>query len=194
MARKLTLEPVTGFSRSVKEPQRKRATTRREPPPTDLQDSQDQLDSGLGSIDSQPRDWCTLPGAYRPLEASSSYHRPYSYGCSSYSGPAHYGSYGGYPASVHAYGRQGDFQQQYWSDPLAAHPSLVQQLPGEAFPWGQQTSPRGLKEREAVRKKLLAIFSVHLVDAAMDMFPELMEPEQLVAQILLLQSQSRSLR
>lgn len=58
----------------------------------------------------------------------------------------------------------------------------------------QQTTPSGPKEREAVRKKLLAIFSAHLVDAAMARFPELMDPELLVAEILKLQSDSRSLR
>lgn len=58
----------------------------------------------------------------------------------------------------------------------------------------QQRTPSGLKERETVRKKLLAIFSAHLVDAAMTRFPELMDPELLVAEILNLQSESRSLR
>lgn len=110
-----------------------------------------------------------------------------------------YSSYGGYPVSMHTYSHQSDFQQhQYWSDPYGFCPLVVQKHPGEHFHWGpqaeQQKSPEGLKEREAVRKKLLAIFGAHLVDAAMNMFPEVMDADLLVAEILMLQSQSRSLR
>lgn len=114
--------------------------------------------------------------------------------------PSQYSSYGGYPVSMHTYSHQSDFQQhQYWSDPFGFRPLVVQKHPREHFPWGppqaeQQTSPGGLKEREAVRKNLLAIFSAHFVDAAMNKFPEVMDADLLVAEILMLQSQSRSLR
>lgn len=102
---------------------------------------------------------------------------------------------------MHTYGQgqQSDFQQWHpWSDPFGFHPVVVQNLPGEHLHWGppqaeEQTAPGGLKEREAIRKKLLAIFSAHLVDAAMSMHPELMDAELLVAEILMLQSRSKSL-
>lgn len=40
-----------------------------------------------------------------------------------------------------------------------------------------------------MRKKLLAIFSAQLVDMAMGMFPQEMDPQVLVAEIVTLQSQ-----
>lgn len=100
---------------------------------------------------------------------------------------------------MHTYGQQSDFQQWHpWSDPFGFRPVVVQNLPGEHLHWGppqaeEQTTPGGLKEREAIRKKLLAIFNAHLVDAAMNMYPELMDAERLVAEIVMLQSQSKSL-
>ncbi|XP_070702700.1 ribonuclease ZC3H12A [Pempheris klunzingeri] len=209
--------------------------------------SQEQLDSGLGSIDSQPVEtpWCMCENKYGAVYGSSQhthsvrqqfgpprsspcsccshgpsspgaapalqhYNQHYSLGPASsdripYSLP-HYPGYGAYPVSVPAYsqptGRQhsrapGHHQQQYWSDPFGAHPPVHSQL-GERSQWeppqGTQPSPSGGGEREVVRKKLLAIFSAHLVDTAMDMFPQQMDPQMLVAEILMLQSQNRSLR
>uniref|UniRef100_H3BXR9 Zinc finger CCCH-type containing 12Ab n=1 Tax=Tetraodon nigroviridis TaxID=99883 RepID=H3BXR9_TETNG len=105
-------------------------------------------------------------------------------------GPSRYCSYGGYPVSLPTYGHQSDLQRrQHWSDPFGFYPLALQDLAVGAPPGG---APGGLKEREAVRKKLLAIFSAHLVDAAMSMFPQLMDPEVLVAEILRLQSRSWS--
>lgn len=174
-------------------------------------------DSGLGSIDGQPMEgpWsspqhrqqhgpprrapcrCCSHGPFSEGSPPASYHQQIHRSDGSAYGPSHYSSYGGYPVSVRAYSHQSDFQ--HWSDPLGFPPLVVQNLPGEHCHWGppqaeQQTTPGGLKEREAVRKKLLAIFSAHLVDAAMNMFPELMDAEVLVAEILMLQSHSRSLR
>lgn len=150
---------------------------------------------------------CCSHGPFSEGSPPASYHQQLDCGGVSRSrsegsayGPGRYSSYGGYPVSMHAYSHQSDFQQrQHWSDPFGFHPLVVQNLPGDHFHWGppqaeQQTTPGGLKEREAVRKKLLAIFSAQLVDAAMDMFPGLMDAELLVAEILMLQSQSRSLR
>ncbi|XP_037330488.2 ribonuclease ZC3H12A [Pungitius pungitius] len=135
--------------------------------------------------------------------------------------PSHYASYGENPAGMSAHSQPTDFQpsrvhgshqqhRQYWSDPFGAHPSAARSLPVErpqrAPPQRapprqdppRQDPPRGPTpsggEREVVRKKLLAIFSVHLVDAAMDMFPQLMDPQVLVAEILKLQSQHGSQR
>ncbi|XP_071356931.1 LOW QUALITY PROTEIN: ribonuclease ZC3H12A [Trachinotus anak] len=212
-------------------------------------DSQEQLDSGLGSIDSQPkepprnlcdhqygptyRSWqhshsvrqqycpprsapcscCTHGPPFRgaapafqhqnqhhsigPVSSHSSDMVPY--------GPPHFQGYA-YPVSMPAYSQPTDFQhrrahncpqQLYWSDPFGGHPQVVHNLLGERSQWeppqGTQPSP-SREEREVVRKKLLAIFSASLVDAAMDMFPQMMDPQKLVAEILMLQTQNRSLR
>ncbi|KAG8005372.1 Endoribonuclease ZC3H12A [Nibea albiflora] len=211
--------------------------------------SQEQLDSGLGSIDSQPMDspWSdhqygvTYGSSQHSHNVRQQYSSPRNAPCSCCShgpstqgtatafqhhnqhynlGPAsshssdmipysspHYPSYGAYPVSVPAYSQPTDFQrsrvqghpqQQYWSDPFGAHPPPVRSLPGERSHWkprqGTQQSLSGGEEREVVRKKLLAIFSAQLVDTAMDMFPQLMDPQMLVAEILMLQSQNSSLR
>ncbi|XP_076611281.1 endoribonuclease ZC3H12A [Chaetodon auriga] len=202
--------------------------------------SQEQLDSGLGSIDSQPMEAPWSDHQYRVTYGTSQHthsarkqycpprsapcsccsHGPsaqhhnqhYSFGPVSshssdmipYSSP-HYPSYGTYPVSVRAYSQPTDFQhsrvhgrqqQQYCSDLFGAHSPVTRRLSGEHSQWEppQGTQPSEGREREVVRKKLLAIFSVHLVDTAMDMFPQLMDPQLLVAEILMLQSQNRSLR
>lgn len=210
--------------------------------------SQEQLDSGLGSIDSQPVEapWSVCDQQYRvtygscqqnhnarqqycpPRSAPCSWssHSPPSRGStpvlqhhqchsigaiSSHSpdmthySPHRYPSYGTYPVSMPAYSQLTDFQhtrvhshqQPYWSGPFGAHPPVVCSLSRERSqedpPQGTQLSP-STEEREVVRKKLLAIFSAQLVDTAMDIFPHIMDPQMLVAEILMLQSQNRSLR
>lgn len=200
--------------------------------------SQDQLDSGLGSIESQPLEpaWSLCDQQY-----GASYGRcncvqqqqcpPESTPCSccSYGPPfwaiippfqthsigpmssygADVGPYGlprypsccTYPASSPAYSQPADIQHssthpchqhRYWSDPFPARPLVPHGLHGERSHWEapQGTSP-SRAERHAVRKKLLAIFSAQLVDTAMDMFPQLLDPQRLVAEILLLQSQNQ---
>ncbi|XP_075995704.1 endoribonuclease ZC3H12A [Genypterus blacodes] len=216
--------------------------------------SQEQLDSGLGSIDNQPMDapWShsdhqygtgygsrqsthSLRQHYGPprntpciccshtppsLRTKSGFQNQnkhhslgptssQSYDMMSY-GPSHYHGYGAYPASTRAYSQPADLQhshrvhghqkpQLYWSDPFGGHPQAVHCMPGEhSHPqWeplqGAQPSPQGEK-REVVRKKLLAIFNASLVDMAMDMFPQLMDPQMLAAEILMLQSQNGGLR
>lgn len=245
MAKKLSLGPESSFSKSITEQKHeygsqlkasqgscKRPTCRKEksdqhsPPDGCLQasGSQEQLDSGLGSIDSQLMEgpWSDhLYGVnhssqqyYPPRGApyrscphgpfsegtTSAHHQRCSCGCGSSHGsdvaahgPGHYTGYAGYPVSMHEY------SHRHWSDPFCSRPWVVQNRPAEQVHWGppqveRQTPPSGLKDREAIRKKLLAIFSAHMVDAAMTRFPELMDPELLVAQILMLQSQSRLLR
>lgn len=196
MARKLTLtaEQQQEDGAQLKGSQRcgKRRACRR-PPASDH--SWNSHDSGLGSIDAPPTEapWSGpqqgQPGPPRRalcLCGGVSSHRCEG---STY-GPSRYGSYGGYPVSTQAYSRGSDFQQP-WSDPFGFQPG-VPKLSVERFHQGP--TPAALTEREAVRKKLLAIFSARLVDAAMNMFPELMDPELLVAEILALQSHSRWLR
>lgn len=194
------------------------------------QSGSEELDSGLGSVDSQPwsdhqyggmygspqhtpsvkHQYCTpcscCPhGSSSPGTSPAFQHRNQQYSLGSVSshgsniipfGPPHYPGYSAYPASMHTYSQPTDYQQQkYCSVPFGAHPLAVRSLPGERCCWGplqgtQQNPSRG-EEREAVRKKLLAIFSARLVDTAMDMFPQLMDPQMLAAEIVMLQSQDR---
>lgn len=109
----------------------------------------------------------------------------------------HPSSYNGsYPGSVQAlsqltelqHGGSLSHQQQNWSVPFGPG-ALPRERPQQEL----QAPSRG-QERAAVREKLLGIFSARLVDAAMSMCPGLMDPELLVAEILVLQSQSRSLK
>ncbi|XP_034016989.1 ribonuclease ZC3H12A [Thalassophryne amazonica] len=262
MALKLTLEqysdatkkdnktenavPMKGSHRSGK-----RVTARKEKisqhPGSDLSSmwhggSQEQLDSGLGSIESQLAEapWSHCDHQYvasygschsprqtfcpsRSAPCSCCSHRPPSQGSASVFqhpsigsstdqnldvisyGTHHYSRYDApaYPVSMPPYSQPAEFphsrvhslnQPQYWSDPYGAHPPAVCRVPAELSHWiPPHANPCGEK-REVVRKKLLAIFNAHLVDAAMDMFPHLMDPQLLVVEILMLQCQSRVLR
>ena len=194
--------------------------------------SQEQMDSGLGSIDSQPVEaaWslCEQPyGAsygsvqqqYGPPGAPCSCcsHGPPSWGStppfqppaigqmSSHGadimpyGPPHYPSGCVYPASTPAYSQPADFQHsrvhpRHWSNQFNAHPPGARSLPAKLQHWEAPGSSPSAEKRAVVRKKLLAIFSTQLVDKAMDMFPEQLDPQMLVAEIIMLQSQNRSLR
>ncbi|XP_056270397.1 ribonuclease ZC3H12A [Pseudoliparis swirei] len=247
MAKKLTLGHESGnFKKDYKHEQlkaahqsSKRATSRKEKaaqnPSSDhgagrQSGSQEQLDSGLGSIDSQPTEapWSVCDHQYGPMYGSCQHalgarqqYRPpcgcCSHGpCSRGAAPAfqhhnqHYSPgrdmtpypphYAAYSVDTSAYSQPADFQRsgvhghqhhhqqrQYWSDPSGARPPGVRSSRWEP-PRG--TSPRD-EEREVVRKKLLAIFSVQLVDEAMDSFSHLMDPQMLVAEILKLQGQNR---
>ncbi|XP_041867261.1 endoribonuclease ZC3H12A [Melanotaenia boesemani] len=186
--------------------------------------SQEQLDSGLGSIDSQPLEagqslcdqlygpsYRSIQQHYCPSRASSCSccsQGPPSLGCtpsfhpdfSPYGLPRYPGSL--YPVSRPAYSQPADFQnhrvrptqqQPHWSNPFIPHPLVARSLPKD---FAHQDHPPGptSEEREVVRKKLLAIFSAQLVDTAMDMFPEQLDPQMLVAKILMLQGQNLSLR
>ncbi|XP_030644744.1 ribonuclease ZC3H12A [Chanos chanos] len=118
-----------------------------------------------------------------------------------------YSSYGGpvHPAvNMAQYSLPPDFQygrappphQSYWSESYRSYPqNMPGSMPGERGHWASSSSqlnPQG-SEREQVRKKLLAIFNARLVDRAMDMFPQLMDPQRLAAEILNLQSQGGGL-
>ncbi|XP_060948943.1 ribonuclease ZC3H12A [Limanda limanda] len=210
-----------------------------------VRESPEPLDSGLGSIDSQPMEapWINdyqYGASYRsiqhvhsvrqqccpPAPCSCCSHGPPSRGgapafqhhshhhslgpVSSHGsdtppyGQPHYHGYSAYPVSAPAaYSQPADYQhsrvhhhrqqqQTYWSDPFGGHTPAAHRLQGERSQWEQpQATQPGREEREVVRKKLLAIFSGHLVDTAMEMFPQSMDPQMLVAEILRLQSQNR---
>ncbi|KAM3596706.1 uncharacterized protein V6R79_019313 [Siganus canaliculatus] len=261
MARKLTLGPEFGKKdhkndhgtqgrtnrrSSKKSTSRKEKTSQHSPSDRGSVQhggSQEQLDSGLGSIDSQPLEgpWCGpqlghgTRQQYLPKSAPCSCcshglpsqrsartfqhhnHKQFSLGPAASSssdkipfGPPHYTSYSMFPASLPAFSQPRDLQhggvhshqthQQYWSDPFGGHPpAAVRSLPGECSIWdppqgAPQSSSNTAEERKVVRKKLLAIFSAQLVDTAMNMFPQMMDPQLLVAEILLLQSHNRPLR
>lgn len=194
------------------------------------QSGSEELDSGLGSTDSQPwsdhqyggiygspqhtpsvkHQYCTPCSccAHGPSSQGTSpafQHRNQQYTLGSVSShgsniipfsPPHYPGYGAYPGSMTAYSQPTDYQQQkYCSVPFGPHPVAVRSLPGERCCWrppqGTQQNPSRGEGREAVRKKLLAIFSARLVDTAMDMFPQLMDPQMLAAEIVMLQSRGR---
>ena len=72
-------------------------------------------------------------------------------------------------------------------------------MPGERpAPWGYHQPPAPPSPpgggRETVRKKLLAIFNSRLVDQAMEMYPHVLDPQVLVAEIIMLQGQDRARR
>uniref|UniRef100_A0AAY4DQC2 C3H1-type domain-containing protein n=1 Tax=Denticeps clupeoides TaxID=299321 RepID=A0AAY4DQC2_9TELE len=114
-----------------------------------------------------------------------SYHQPRypSYAASTPQGGIHQYSL---PPRDFPQGRARHSQPPYWSEPSGAYPPA-----GDRLQWGPPCSePRPQwSEREDVRKKLLAIFNARLVDRAMDMFPRLMDPQRLAAEILSLQAQ-----
>lgn len=189
-------------------------------------ESQEQLDSGLGSIDS----WSDhqYGGSYGSLQhlhglrhkfcpplgvvcsccshsSPPAYHHQQGESDLSYRLP-HFSAYGPYPINRHAFSQPPEFQHsqhhpqqqqqqqhRYWSAPFGTRPH-PHPPPSERT---QHSMPRGAQgtrsskggEREAVRKKLLAIFSAQLVDTAMEMFPRELDPQVLVAEIVTLQSQ-----
>ncbi|XP_024260137.1 ribonuclease ZC3H12A [Oncorhynchus tshawytscha] len=119
--------------------------------------------------------------------------------------PTYYLSYGApiYPVGKHQYRYPNDFQQEnrahppqqtYWSDPFGTYPQTLHstdQMEKQRHWLLPRTHPHPhgeSREREEVRKKLLAIFNGRLVDKVMDMFPQLMDPQRLAAEILILQS------
>lgn len=112
---------------------------------------------------------------------------PYSY--------SQYHSYGGAPyppGNFPQYSVPHEYQHRsmpppqnaYWSEPYRhfghAPPGPVQ---GNGTSWNPP-----MPEREQVRKKLLAVFNARLVDRAMEMFPNLMDPQKLAVEIINIQS------
>lgn len=169
--------------------------------------SQEQLDSGLGSMDSQLME--TVDSLcyqhYRPSYGSVQQQfcppsgPPCSCCCPGPSRPP--SGHPSPPISWPPFSQPADLQcsrrlrpqQRFWSDPFCICPPETRRQLDERSLWDPPPRPCRT-DREDVRKKLLAIFSAQLVDAAMDMSPGQLDPQRLVAQILMLQSQTRSLR
>ncbi|XP_026964869.1 endoribonuclease ZC3H12A isoform X2 [Sagmatias obliquidens] len=167
--------------------------------------SQDCLDSGIGSLESQMSELWGIRGGgpaepgpprgpyagYRPYGAElpttpafSAFGR--AVGAGHFSVPADYAPP---PAAFPP--------REYWSEPYQLPPTtpVLQepQVPGpgaDRGPWGGAGSLA--KERASVYTKLCGVFPPHLVEAVMGRFPQLLDPQQLAAEILSYKSQHHS--
>ncbi|XP_037120444.1 endoribonuclease ZC3H12A [Syngnathus acus] len=136
--------------------------------------SHKQLDSGIGSIESQ----------------SAEAQQPYCHGATSGSS---YSMLTSHPRSapscccLHDSASWPTFQDQHLCHSVrSAHRHSADVTPADS-PW--QTAYR--EERKATRTKLLAIFSTDLVDATMNMFPLVVDPQMLAAEIIMMQSHNK---
>lgn len=145
--------------------------------------SEEPLDSGLGSIDGSltPVLSCQNPAAAAcgccctpvlPRYQIGPGSDPYAAACRPLSAP----TYTPPGAACQL--------QMFWSDPFCGHRR-------DLGPGAHLGPGPGAEERRVVRKKLLAIFSAALVDAAMERFPHVLDPQRLVAEILTLQAQGQ---
>ncbi|GAA6095466.1 ribonuclease ZC3H12A [Tachysurus ichikawai] len=122
----------------------------------------------------------SIGSSQNPSNMPYSYSQYHSYGRAPYP-PGNFHQY----SVLHEYHhrRMPPPQSGYWSEPYShfGHmpPGPVQ---GDGASWNHPTP-----EREQVRKKLLAVFNSGLVDRAMEMFPNLMDPQKLAVEIINLQ-------
>lgn len=167
--------------------------------------SQDCLDSGIGSLESQMSElWGIRGGGLgEPGPPRGPYAGYHSYGSELPATPA-------YPAFGRAVGA-GHFSiptdyappppafppREYWSEPYPLPPPT----PVPQDPQGPSPGPGGgpwggvgslAKERASVYTKLCGVFPPHLVEAVMGRFPQLLDPQQLAAEILSYKSQHPS--
>ncbi|XP_006867679.1 PREDICTED: ribonuclease ZC3H12A [Chrysochloris asiatica] len=164
--------------------------------------SQDYLDSGIGSLESQMSELWGIRGG-GPGEPVAPRH--------TYTGYSQYGSElpatPAFPAFGQAVGA-GHFSvpeyvpppptyppREYWSEPYPLPPPApvlqepqVQGPRMDRNPWGGAGSLA--KERASVYTKLCGVFPPHLVEAVMGRFPQLLDPQQLAAKILSYKSQN----
>ncbi|XP_053720095.1 endoribonuclease ZC3H12A isoform X2 [Synchiropus splendidus] len=132
-----------------------------------------------------------------PLRSSPAYPHHHSTGSDAV---PHYPPYDAYRVSMPPFSQPASFQHSrhhhhhqpvFLSEPYGVRPVL----PCEPPPWDPPlaTQPsRNTDQRTVIRTNLLAIFSAHLVDAAMDRFPQVNDPQKLAAEIVNLQNQNRS--
>ncbi|XP_055979223.1 LOW QUALITY PROTEIN: endoribonuclease ZC3H12A [Sorex fumeus] len=159
--------------------------------------SQDCLDSGIGSLESQMSElWVGRGGSsgepgpprgpylgYSPYGAEppapsafSAFRRPV--GTGHFSVPADYAPP---PAAFPP--------REYWSEPYQLPPPtpVLQEspTPGPGVDRGSWAGVGSLaKERASVYTKLCGVFPQHLVEAVMGRFPQLLDPQQLAAEII----------
>lgn len=167
--------------------------------------SQDCLDSGIGSLESQMSElWGVrggAPGEPGPPRGPYAGYNPYgaelpatpafsafgrAVGAGHFSVPADYAPP---PAAFPP--------REYWSEPYQLPPPtpVLQepQVPGpgaDRGPWGGAGNLA--KERASVYTKLCGVFPPRLVEAVMGRFPQLLDPQQLAAEILSYKSQHLS--
>ncbi|XP_069864829.1 endoribonuclease ZC3H12A [Dipodomys merriami] len=153
--------------------------------------SQDCLDSGIGSLESQMSElWGVRGGGAGepgPPRGPYSGYRPY--GSEHPAAPA-------FPAFGH-FSVPADYAppppafapREYWSEPYPLTPPTPglqkPQIPSTGAgrtPWSKAGSLA--KERAGVYTKLCGVFPPHLVEAVMARFPQLLDPQQLAAKIL----------
>ncbi|XP_038191169.1 endoribonuclease ZC3H12A [Arvicola amphibius] len=167
--------------------------------------SQECLDSGIGSLESQMSElWGVRGGS--PGESGSTrgpYAGYHTYGSELPAAPAfapfrqpigagHFSVPTEYVPQLPTFPAR-----EYWSEPYPL-PSPTQvlhepQRPSQGAsggPWGR-VSERA-KERAGVYTKLCGVFPPHLVEAVMGRFPQLLDPQQLAAEILSYKSQHLS--
>lgn len=167
--------------------------------------SQDCLDSGIGSLESQMSElWGVRgggPGEPGPPRGPYAGYRTYGAelpatpAFSAYSralGAGHFSVPADYAPPPAAFP-----PREYWSEPYQLPPPTPgmqePRAPGpgsDRGPWGG--AGRLAKERASVYTKLCGVFPPHLVEAVMARFPQLLDPQQLAAEILSYKSQQLS--
>ncbi|XP_070621044.1 endoribonuclease ZC3H12A [Erythrolamprus reginae] len=189
-----------------------------QPPPRDplAHVSQDHLDSGLGSLESQlsemwpspsasPVKWAQQPGgscrgpgpAYRvppgPESRRLGQYLPQGFPPTPSEQVSPH-SFPGYNVDTGASLGPG---REYWSEPYHLGPAVRQDLPrAPCLPYKDSsrrwaTPDSFAEERAKVHVKLCGIFHPHLVDTVMSRFPHLLDPQQLAAEILTYKTQHR---
>lgn len=167
--------------------------------------SQDCLDSGIGSLESlMPELWGVRGGGSGEPGPPRGPYAGYSpYGAELPATPA-FSAFGRAVGAGH-FSVPADYApspaafppREYWSEPYQLPPPtpVLQepQVPGpgaERGPWGGADSLA--KERASVYTKLCGVFPPRLVEAVMGRFPQLLDPQQLAAEILSYKSQHLS--
>nr|XP_028595048.1 endoribonuclease ZC3H12A [Podarcis muralis] len=188
--------------------------------------SQEQFDSGIGSLESQLSEmWPSPPGSHsshphhcrgqrptypHPLgPESNSYncYQPQGYhksvagsgtGFLPYNPEVPSSSARALPPSLPGYSLPADSRAslgpKYWSEPY--QPTAPREgLRGHQLPYDKAScqwaaTDHFAKERANVHTRLCGIFHPHLVDAVMSRFPQLLDPQQLAAEILTYKSQN----
>lgn len=169
-----------------------------------------QLDSGLGSIDQQPEIYDNSRGSGVYLQSLSSLHGghlpTHHYGFHNQHCMARsdtnmaynlnpYSSYRPYSGEAQTYSHPHHLhrppQPMFYSDPYVGGHRGAHGPTEKVSYWEQSQANTGQAkdQRKDVRKKLMAIFSVQLVDMAMDMNPDILDSQRLAAAILELKNQ-----
>ncbi|XP_006099211.1 endoribonuclease ZC3H12A isoform X1 [Myotis lucifugus] len=159
--------------------------------------SQDCLDSGIGSLESQMSElWGGRGGSpyagYHPYEAKLPAAPAFSPAFGRAVGAGHFSVPADYAPPPAAFP-----PREYWSEPyqLPQPTPVLQepQVPGPGADRGTWGGAGGLaKERASVYTKLCGVFPPRLVEAVMGRFPQLLDPQQLAAEILSYKSQHLS--